>query len=87
LSSAVLLFSSGSAAPGFTTSVAWYMPVLAGACIACLAWAMLSGAGAESDSDVGRGVDSCCAACGGAIHSAWRLCPHCGERFPTEGSQ
>ncbi len=83
-SSALLLLSGGGVGTASTTSVAWYMPVLAGACVACLAWAMLSGGGAKSDSDVGRGVDSCCASCGGTIHSGWRLCPHCGERFPSE---
>jgi len=82
MASALLLFSgSGPQVASAATPVAWYLPLLAGACIACLAWAMLTGRESDTDADVGRGVDSCCASCGGTINSGWRLCPHCGERF------
>lgn len=87
VASTLLLLSEGAAsAQATSTPVAWYLPLLAGACVACLAWAILSGEDVGTDSDVGRGVDSCCAVCGGAIHSRWRMCPHCGERFHTDAA-
>jgi len=88
LSSAVLLVaSSGGVAGGEVSAVAWYVPVLAGASIAGLMWAMLSARHSDADGDIGLGVNSCCTACGGTIHSDWRLCPHCGERLPGTGSR
>jgi hypothetical protein len=87
MGSAVLLFAGAGSSISSATPVAWYLPVLAGACVACLAWVMLSGESAEADEDVGRGVDSCCASCGGMINSGWRLCPHCGERFTSDTSR
>jgi len=82
LVSAVSSAYNSSFATGGGSSFSWYLPLLVGTAIAGLAWAMLAGRPVDRDSDVGLGVDSCCTACGGAIHSDWRLCPHCGERLP-----
>jgi len=84
-SSAVLLFAGpGLGSGSVATPIAWYLPLVAGVSIAGLTWAMLSAEAREPDADVGRGVDSCCASCGGTIRSEWRLCPHCGERLNSD---
>ncbi len=88
LSSTVLLVAgSGGVTGAETPPVAWFVPVLVAAGIACLMWAILSTRRSDPDADIGLGVNSCCTKCGGTIHSDWRLCPHCGERFPGAGSR
>jgi hypothetical protein len=78
---AILMAGDGGFSGSTGALVRWYVPILLGVAVAALVWVGLSEADSD-DTDLGMGADSCCGACGGAIHSEWRLCPHCGERLP-----
>lgn len=62
-----------------TTGIGKALPILAGAVIAALAFALLRDKPIDSESPY-TSTQACCAACGGIIRGDWRLCPHCGTR-------
>jgi len=57
------------------------VPVVAGAMVGALAWALLSDG--DEGSDPTHQASATCAACGAPVMPDWRLCPNCG-RFVDE---
>lgn len=82
----LFVVSAINAETGFARTTAaehygWLVPVVAGFTVAGVAWALLTSRSAPDD--VTHIVSRCeCEECGGTVLGDWRLCPHCGYRFP-----
>jgi hypothetical protein len=61
----------------------WVVAILAAVIIGALAWLLLDGGDARSESRPGE--ESRCLGCNRAVLPQWRMCPYCGCMLDREG--